>query len=249
MRLQRPDGGKWRIRDGMKVQRISLSSSSGDETSKIEKSRTIQEQNRQRALKYLQEHTKDPPETEALFIADDERRALEQQSAIGKQATEDYAKSKSGAAREEARRRLQKYGEGRDGELPSVEMLCKMLEVEHGAVDVTAMDVREKASFTDWLVIASGLSERHVVAIGDGISRDLRAARSGLNLNMGASTNDITVSGRESGQWIVVDGGHVIIHVMTEDCRQVYALEELWTNDGRANSLTPDDVDLQEKRD
>ena len=84
--------------------------------------------------------------------------------------------------------------------------------------DIIAIDVKGKSSITDCMVICTGTSSRHVMSIADHVVQESRAA--GL-LPMG-------VEGENTGDWIVVDLGDVIVHVMQEESRRLYELEKLW---------------------
>lgn len=221
---------------------MAQSTKSGDETSE----KTIQEQNRQRALDYLRENTSELSEKDALFIADDEKFTTKESLVQEKEVTSKESPTMENAARDLARRRLQKYMRGHNSGMPSVETLCVMLEVEHGALNVVAIDVSKKAVFTDWLVVASGLSARHVLGIADGICKDLRAAQSSFDAGNG-TPNNVRMSGQESEHWVVVDGGNVVIHVMTEESREIYALEQLWSESGDEGDFVGEGEGLDEQ--
>lgn len=87
------------------------------------------------------------------------------------------------------------------------------------AQDIVKIDVRGKSSITDCMIICSGTSSRHVVSIAEHLSEQARAA----GLDSPAS------EGKETGDWIVVDLGEAIVHVMQEESRQLYELEKLWS--------------------
>jgi ribosome-associated protein len=87
------------------------------------------------------------------------------------------------------------------------------------ARDVREIDVRGKTGITDWMVIASGTSTRHVKSIADEVMRF--AKRIG--------NPPIGIEGEREAEWVLVDLGDVIVHVMLPRVREVYALERLWT--------------------
>jgi ribosome-associated protein len=87
------------------------------------------------------------------------------------------------------------------------------------ARDVKEIDVRGKTGITDWMVIASGTSTRHVKSIADEVMKF--AKRIG--------NPPIGVEGEREAEWVLVDLGDVIVHVMLPRVREVYALERLWT--------------------
>ena len=84
--------------------------------------------------------------------------------------------------------------------------------------DIIALDVQGKSSITDCMIICTGTSSRHVMSIADHVVQESRTA--GL-LPLG-------VEGENVADWIVVDLGDVIVHVMQEESRRLYELEKLW---------------------
>ncbi len=86
------------------------------------------------------------------------------------------------------------------------------------ANQVVALDVRDRASFTDYMIIASGTSSRHVSAIASAVIE--AAAQAGLPAP--------GVAGDDVGEWVLFDLGDAIVHVMLPDVRQYYELEKLW---------------------
>ena len=87
------------------------------------------------------------------------------------------------------------------------------------AKDVREIDVRGKTSIADLLVIASGTSARHVKSIADEV----------LKFAKKAGVHPLGVEGEGEGEWVLVDLGDVIVHVMLPRIREFYALERLWT--------------------
>ena len=86
------------------------------------------------------------------------------------------------------------------------------------AENVIIIDVRNHANFTDFMIIASGSSTRHVKSIANEL---IETAKSGNLPPLG-------VEGEDVGEWILVDLGDVIVHVMLPETRQFYELEKLW---------------------
>ena len=87
------------------------------------------------------------------------------------------------------------------------------------AKDVREIDVRGKTSITDLLIIASGTSTRHVKSIADEVVKF--AKRAGVM--------PIGVEGEREAEWVLVDLGDIVVHVMLPRVREFYGLERLWT--------------------
>ena len=86
------------------------------------------------------------------------------------------------------------------------------------AVDVVVLDVRDRSSFTDYMIFASGTSSRHVASIAESV----------IDKAKHSTTPALGVEGEEVGEWILVDLGDVIVHIMLPDIRAYYELEKLW---------------------
>lgn len=86
------------------------------------------------------------------------------------------------------------------------------------ARDITVVDVRKLTSLYDTIVIASGESNRQVRALAHHVRDELKTA--------GATI--IGVEGEGGGEWVLVDAGDIVIHVMQPAVRAHYNLEELW---------------------
>jgi len=87
------------------------------------------------------------------------------------------------------------------------------------AQDVQVIDVRDKASFTDLMIIASGTSDRHIKALADNV---VEAAKK-------HGAQPLGVEGETSREWVLVDLGDIIVHVMHPQTRAFYNLEKLWS--------------------
>jgi ribosome-associated protein len=111
------------------------------------------------------------------------------------------------------------------GRLPSVADVVSLLRDEGGALDVAKVDVSEKASFTNFLVICTGRSSAHIAALADRLVRDLRARAVTVNGSI------VGLGDCSSPDWTVVDAGLVVAHILSEDTRRLYDLESLWTAD------------------
>jgi ribosome-associated protein len=102
-------------------------------------------------------------------------------------------------------------------------MARRIVEVaeDKKAADIVLLDVRALTAVTDYFIICSGMSERQLGAIADGISEALKAEQQVLPL------------GREGGanaHWVLLDFGAAIVHVMATPEREFYQLEKLWAD-------------------
>lgn len=86
------------------------------------------------------------------------------------------------------------------------------------AEDIVVIDLQGKSAFADYMVIASGRSTRQVVAIAEHLADRLKQAGHGY----------IPVEGKQTGDWVLVDGGDVVVHIFRPEPRAFYALEKMW---------------------
>ena len=84
--------------------------------------------------------------------------------------------------------------------------------------DIVVLDVTERTSVTDWMIVVSGTSQRHVKSLANEV----------IEKSKEAGNRPIGAEGETDGNWILVDLGDVIVHVMTRESRDFYALEKLW---------------------
>lgn len=92
------------------------------------------------------------------------------------------------------------------------------------AIDVRVLDLAELRSFADFFVIATATSDRHAHTLADAVSAVARRL----------GERPLGVEGLQSGRWVLIDLGEVVVHVFQREAREFYGLERLW---GEAESL------------
>lgn len=97
------------------------------------------------------------------------------------------------------------------------ELVMEALE-DLRAVNPVVLDVRGRTSITDLMVVATGTSNRHVKSLADRVIE--RAKEAGIK--------PLGVEGADGAEWILVDLGDVVVHVMSEQTRELYRLENIW---------------------
>ena len=93
-----------------------------------------------------------------------------------------------------------------------------LLLEEYKAENVIKLNVKDKSSVTDTMIIASGRSTRHVKSIADNIIKKLKKIK----------VKPLGIEGYTKSEWVLIDFGDVLVHVMHPDAREFYSLEKLW---------------------
>ena len=96
------------------------------------------------------------------------------------------------------------------------------------AEDVVQIDLRGRSDVADYMVICSGRSSRQVASISEKLADRLRA-----EFRIAAK-----MEGRETGDWVLIDGGDVIVHVFRPEVREFYQLEKMWMPSGAHRTPT-----------
>ena len=89
------------------------------------------------------------------------------------------------------------------------------------AFDIVSIDIRKQTSIADYIIIASANSSRQAKALADNIKERMQK----INIPL------IGIEGRSGSEWVLVDLGDIIIHIMTPTSRVHFNLEELWVSD------------------
>ena len=96
--------------------------------------------------------------------------------------------------------------------------ICSRVAQDTKAEDLVVLDVREQSVFTDYFVIMSGRSSRHVQGLADAIEQELRAKR----------VSSKHSEGLREGLWVLLDFEDVVVHIFYHETRKFYDLEGLW---------------------
>lgn len=105
-----------------------------------------------------------------------------------------------------------------DREVNDLAQRCREAAIEKKAEDVVLLDIRGRANFADYFVLATGRSVIQVRAIADAV----------VEASEGKYGAPVRTEGYNDGNWILVDYGPVIVHVFTAAAREFYDLERLW---------------------
>ena len=99
---------------------------------------------------------------------------------------------------------------------------------DNKAKDVIRINLKGKSSIAEFMIIRSGTSNRHVIAL----SNHLLDALKKENLNT------LSIEGKSNGDWVLVDAGDIIIHLFRNEVRDYYGLEKMWTIDEISSNIT-----------
>ena len=101
------------------------------------------------------------------------------------------------------------------------------------AANVDIINLVGKTDYTDYLVLMSGNSDRHVQALADHIQRELKKQK----------IRPMSVEGLEASTWVLIDYSDVVVHVFQESTRAVYDLDGLWLDASRVPLPAPENLD------
>ena len=87
------------------------------------------------------------------------------------------------------------------------------------ALDIVSIDLANKSSIADFMIIASGTSSRHIQALSEQVLEKIK--NSGIN--------NCKIEGKESGEWKLIDGIDIIVHIFNPEKRKFYEIEKIWS--------------------
>ena len=87
------------------------------------------------------------------------------------------------------------------------------------ALDIVSIDLKNKSSIADYMIIASGTSSRHIQALSEQVVEEIKM--SGIK--------NCKIEGNESNDWKLIDGIDIIVHIFHPDKRSFYDLEKMWS--------------------
>ena len=97
-------------------------------------------------------------------------------------------------------------------------LILKALDTNK-ALDVVSIDLKNKSSIADYMIIASGTSSRHIQALSEQVVEEIKT--SGIK--------NCKIEGNESNDWKLIDGIDIIIHIFNPEKRKFYELEKMWS--------------------
>ena len=98
------------------------------------------------------------------------------------------------------------------------------------AQDIVTINLEGKSALADHMVIATGRSQRHVGALADHLLRKLKES----------GRKNIRTEGQNTGDWVLVDAGDVVVHIFRQEVRAFYGIEKMWATEAEAKAYNPD---------
>ena len=98
------------------------------------------------------------------------------------------------------------------------EIIINTLDINK-AQDIISIDLKDKSSMADYMIIASGTSSRHIQSLSEQVLEKFKS--NGLN--------ESKIEGKESAEWKLVDGIDLIVHIFHPEKRKFYELEKIWS--------------------
>ena len=105
-----------------------------------------------------------------------------------------------------------------DKKLDLKDIIIKTLDINK-AQDIISIDLKDKSSMADYMIIASGTSSRHIQSLSEQVLEKLKDN----------GVRDSKIEGKESNEWKLVDGIDLIVHIFHPEKRKFYELEKIWS--------------------
>ncbi len=106
--------------------------------------------------------------------------------------------------------------------------LCEEIAYDRKAENIVRIDLKEVAAVSDYFILCTATSEPHIRAIAERIQRGVLEK---------LKVKPLHVDGSPESRWIIVDYGMVMVHIMTEDSRSLYQLEDLWSDAPKTDAV------------
>ena len=87
------------------------------------------------------------------------------------------------------------------------------------ALDIVSIDLKDKSSIADYMIVASGTSSRHIQSLSEQVLEKFKT--NGLN--------NCKIEGKDSAEWKLVDGIDIVVHIFNPEKRKFYELEKIWS--------------------
>ena len=103
----------------------------------------------------------------------------------------------------------------------NAKLICKEIEKvlsKNKAIDINKIDLKNKSSIADFMIVCSGTSSRHIVSLSNYLLETLKKK----------NLKTLNVEGKRGGDWILLDAGDVIVHLFRSEVRDYYSLEKMW---------------------
>ena len=97
---------------------------------------------------------------------------------------------------------------------------------DNKALDINSLSLKGKSDIADYLIIATGTSSRHVSSLAEKTVDDLKKN----------NIKNVNTEGLDKGDWVLIDGGDIIIHLFREEVREFSDIEKLWSSSIKLNS-------------
>tara|TARA_B100000579_G_C22608375_1_gene746066 strand:+ start:108 stop:458 length:351 start_codon:yes stop_codon:yes gene_type:complete len=102
--------------------------------------------------------------------------------------------------------------------LKTKKIIEKILD-DNKAIDVVSIDLKNKSSMADYMIIASGTSSRHIQALSEIVLEKLKSE----------NITNAKIEGKNSNEWKLIDGIDLVIHIFNQEKRKFYDLEKMWS--------------------